>query len=472
MFTDEEVAQVTKIQAMARGRAVRLGQARSARSRASGRGKSGATTPLSAEDEVGYTEEEMQALIKIQAAARGRATRATLKAMKEEELTRQLFEQGGDDAGAGKVQLSEEELAGLDALLGEFSVEEEEKIVQIQAVARGRADRLKAKKLRMAAKAEESAGADAAAAAGNEAEDIPEMLFSDDEIRSITKIQAAARGRAVRRNDMNARITSEAVKAVKEDESGDAGVYTAEDEAQIIKIQAAARGRAVRKAKAAGKPVLEPSSLTQLEFTTEEMESITKIQAVARGRKVRAAQAERARVAEEVEALRNLGAVEEEDQAEELPSAEDYTSEEQAAIVRIQAAARGRSERKRMVEMKQMSGKELAKAKAENADLVIELTAEEEEKITKIQAVARGRQARREAAALMADFSARQAAEAQQAAKAKREGLNPRKYLDEYLVKGVRRALSQLVVDRPADPFDYLANLIEAQAARGRQTAM
>ena len=445
LFTDEEVEQVTKIQALARGRAVReaqrmksaRGSARSARSDAPS--SLGATT--------GYTDEELESIVKIQSAARGRATRASLKAIREQQLKAEerfgvLNEKG---------ELGEEETTRLEEMLTEFTVEEEEKIVQIQALARGRAARLKAKQDKARARG-------VTVDAGEEI--TSEAIFSKDDIESITKIQAAARGRAVRRTNTQTRLSKSVADQVKSDEVGDGGHYTAEEEAQIVKIQAAARGRAVRKARAAGRAVSDAG----VEFSKEEMESITKIQAVARGRAVRAAnQNKRASVRAEVAALRVEDEVVEVE--DDMPGEEDFTADEQLAIVRIQAAARGLSERKRLAETKSMSAQELAKAKAEGAELVIELTPEEEASVTRIQAVARGRKARRETAELMAEMKEAQEAATKEAARERREGLNPRKYLDEYLVKGVRRALAQLVVDRPADPFFYLADLIEAQSS-------
>merc|ERR1740133_374685 len=78
-------------------------------------------------------------------------------------------------------------------------------------------------------------------------------------------------------------------------------------------------------------------------------------------------------------------------QTEEALPSRDMSEEEVEGIVKIQAAARGRADRKKVAEMK-------AKTDAAEALPLLEMTEEEVQAIVKIQATARGRADRKKVA--------------------------------------------------------------------------
>merc|ERR1740133_936230 len=116
-------------------------------------------------------------------------------------------------------------------------------------------------------------------------------------------------------------------------------------------------------------------ALPSRDMSEEEVEGIVKIQAAARGR------ADPKKIAE----------LEAQTEEEALPSL-DISEEEVQGVVRIQAAARGKADRKKVAEMK---GKTEDAAEALPS---LEMTEEEVIGIVKIQATARGRADRKKVA--------------------------------------------------------------------------
>eukprot|EP00976_Prorocentrum_cordatum_P049141 992247-Prorocentrum_minimum.AAC.1 len=211
-----------------------------------------------------------------------------------------------------------EELPDLDA----YDDEQRAKVVKIQATARGRAGRKQVQQKRTSALKKKKA-----------TEPLPDLeAYDDAEREKIVKIQAAARGRVARRELEKKRQKSEK----KTEQVGSTplvmnlGEMTAEDETKIVRIQAAARGRAARKQAAekaaGGAPAVaaaeaeEEEALPNLDdYTEDERAAIVQIQAAARGR------ASRKQVA-----AKRSGAVAKE--AEALPNVDDFTEEERKKI--------------------------------------------------------------------------------------------------------------------------------------------
>ena len=466
-ITAEQQASIVKIQAVSRGKAVRKEQARARelaqRLEAEGMAAKEAEKEAAKlllekpELEAGSAEEEI-AVLKIQAAARGRAARkevATLRAAKE---------------------------AKSEALpsVSEYDEAQTKAAVKIQAAQRGKADRKRVLEMRLASQlesegvAQEDAAAAAAAAVKESGDDdLPDLAsFSAENVEKLTKVQAGARGYLARKA-MKQRLAADmettgmgseeaaiaadaAVDAAAAEGQVDLASFSAEDEAKITKVQAAARGKLARMqsqriraelvedlvkqgateedAKASVQAAVEEAAAAGalpdlMSFDDADVAKVTKIQAAARGRQARLntkrqlqakLQAElgvsEAEAAEAAEAAVDEG----------LPDLSDFN---EASVVKMQANARGFLARKqlkaRIAQNLESEGAsaELAEAAAaeavsgEQMDLT-EFTDSDVAKVTKIQAAARGRLARLQTQQMVQEKLVAQGASADDAAAA------------------------------------------------------
>lgn len=245
--------------------------------------------------------------------------------------------------------------------------------VKLQATARGRRDRARAAALRQERDAQREAEAAAARAAESDA---------------AVKVQALARGRADRRR-------ADSLRKARDDEAAAAAAAAQEEADQLaaaIKIQSVSRGKADRKRVAAMRAAAAPSEPSSASPEEDELAAAIKIQAVSRGRADRRrvqqkraeVEAERAAHAEEVARRRQQAAAK---------LAAQKAAEDDAAATKLQAAARGRRDRRQADAMRRQRAQE-AKEAEEAAQLAAAI---------KIQASARGASDRRRVAQLRAE---------------------------------------------------------------------
>jgi hypothetical protein len=318
-------AAAARIQAVARGRSMRA----TAAAKKAEQEAHGGLPNIAA-----FDADDQQRVLKIQAAARGRADRRKVAALRrpktpeptEEELAAaealEAEMEAAAAAAAGMVETAY--LPDLTAL----TAEDQQRIVQMQASARGYLARkqlassrhtgatpplpeipenltdadiaaiialqasVKAHLKRMAA-AEDDVVLGAAAAAAMAGEELPDLsLLTPEEQASVVKMQASARGYSARKKVQEMKDGPKVVGSVDKPEL-DLSAFSVEEEAQIIKIQAAARGHLTRNARkstsaaavAAAKVVEQVSAaLPDLTgFSADEEAQIVKIQAAARG---------------------------------------------------------------------------------------------------------------------------------------------------------------------------------------------
>ncbi|PNW80088.1 hypothetical protein CHLRE_08g377350v5 [Chlamydomonas reinhardtii] len=285
-------------------------------------------------------------------------------------------EQQGEQEGEEQAAAEQGEQAGEGEGEGEggYSAEQQAAILRIQAAGRGYLDRKKVAALRAEKMAEGASAAEAQAEA---------------EAEVAAEAQAEA----------------EAEEAAAAAEAGE-GAYSAEQEAAILRIQAAGRGYLDRKKVAA-----------------------LRAQKQAEGAPAAEAQAE----AEAEVAAEALADAEE---AAKKAGAEAYSAEQEAAILRIQAAGRGYLDRKKVAALRAEKMAEGASAAEAAAEAEAELQAEAEAQLAaaeeaaeeaaaeaysaeqqaaalRIQAAGRGYLDRKRVAAIKAERAAAGKAEAQ-----------------------------------------------------------
>ena len=387
---DEEA--VVKIQAVQRGRKARakvdrLKEAQSHVAESGGDAENG-----DEELEAGYDDYDEEAVVKIQAVQRGRKARAEVEALRSGQT-----EQAGDEGEPTTEEPETDE---------QFDDYDEEAVVKIQAVQRGRKARAEVEALRSGQTGQ----------AGGEGppetqEPTPGVQFEDYDEEAVVKIQAVQRGRKARAEvnqlkEAQSHIAESGGDAENGDDELEAG-YDDYDEAALVKIQAIQRGRKVRaeldaelealrsgqtgQAGGEGQPENEQQE-PRIQFEDYDEEAVVKIQAVQRGRKARA-KAEQLREAQSHVAESGGDA---ENGDEELePGYDDY---DEAAVVKIQAVQRGRKARAEVEALRSgQTAQDEPEDYADAEDYEDEFDDDyDEAAVVKIQAMQRGRKARAE----------------------------------------------------------------------------
>jgi hypothetical protein len=232
-------------------------------------------------------------------------------------------------------------------------------------------------------------------------------------------MQAIGRG-YIARKEVAAKKGSEMdssapASAVDPDTLPDLSMFSEEERAKIVKMQAAGRGYIARKEVAAKRsnkatgeiaPTEQAEDLPDLQsFTAEEQARIVKIQAAGRGMASRKSARNGASAVQQP-----AEAVEEADEA--LPDLSKFSAEERAKIIKMQAAGRGYIARKEVAAKQKAasSSKKMASAslsetepatglESEGLPDLSKFSEEERAKIIKMQAAGRGYIARKEVAA-------------------------------------------------------------------------
>ena len=320
---------------------------------------------------------ENDAAVKIQAVQRGRMTRAELAAKRE------------DDGGTTVGTIGEDE-GPEDAEHGIVMDYNEEAVVKIQAVQRGRKARAEVQALRSGQTGQ--AGDEEPTESQGPG---PDVQLEDYDEEAVVKIQAVQRGRKARAKvDRLKEAQSHVAESGGDAENGDEELesgYDDYDEEAVVKIQAVQRGRkaraeveALRSGQQTGQPETERPEPDET-FDDYDEEAVVKIQAMQRGRKARA----------EVEALRS-GQTGQPETEEPMPGVQfdDYDEE---AVVKIQAVQRGRKAR---AEAEALRSGQTGQPETERPEPDEQFDDYDEEAVVKIQAVQRGRKARAEVEAL------------------------------------------------------------------------
>ena len=283
--------------------------------------------------------------------------------------------------------------------LEEFSPEDQAKIVKMQAQGRGYITRKHMAEKKAAAP---SASAPAADDKGDELPNLEE--FSAEDQAKIVKMQAQSRGYITRKHMAEEKAAAPSAGAPAGDNGNDDGLpnleeFSAEDQAKIVKMQAQGRGYITRKHMAekqaaspsAGAPAedINDDGLPNLEeFSPEDQAKIVKMQAQGRG------YITRKHMAEKKAAAPSAGDAADDNGNDELPNLEEFSAEDQAKVVKMQAQSRGYITRKHMAEKKAAAPSAGAPDDDNGNDDGLpnleEFSAEDQAKIVKMQAQGRG----------------------------------------------------------------------------------
>ena len=455
-FDDEDQARVLKIQAAARGRAGRRKvaalrkpktpepteeelaamEAADAEMEAAAEQAAGTVSIAALPDLSALTAEDQQRIVQMQASARGYLARKQLANARHTGATPPLPEipeditdadtaaiialQASVKAHLKRVAAAEDNealgAAAAAAMAGEelpdlslLTPEEQASVVKMQASARGYLARKKVQAIRDGPKVVGSP----------EKPELDLSAFTAEEEAQIVKIQAAARGHLSRNNKMKGGGSASAAAAAVVEEVSAAlphlGEFSAEDEAQIVKIQAAARGHLTRKGKGAGgggggggakkKATFVEAPVDLAGFSPDDEAQVVKIQAATRGHLTR--KKAKAVPAAAAPAAKTSAA----DEAAAAAAEFTGTDDENAAALKIQAMQRGKADRARVGALKAQKQEAAAaaaaaavaaEAEAEAAALpdLSAMTAEEQASVLKIQSAARGKAARKKVAAM------------------------------------------------------------------------
>lgn len=469
----QDEAKVVRIQALARGRLARKQVAgmRGAAAEATTDGQQQSHSGLGvrsssslAQLSPDFSEEDVQKVVRIQAAARGKQARQQVKAMRAEAAGA-----AGGSPGRSRIQKASEAPSRSSGLLAaSLTAEDEACVVKVQALARRKLAQKHLMAKRQAAAAapppilvvltaeEESVvkrvqgmqterlqreQIKRVLATFEEASQVEELadvtltllpaklMLTGEEHALVGRLQASVRTRFSRkqivalRNHVAKRGGELAVLLLPD--------FTSDESSQLAAMLEVARDRTIlelihrHKALRNAARVQAKPEETLASLTADDEAKIIRIQVAYRGRMARL------QVAKMRAELQAAGMTAEEAQAHapDLPqpgdaagasavdaaaaAAEDffskvYTEEEQVAIVKIQTAQRARLARRQVTMMRAEQatyGDEAA------VDLLPEYTAEEEAAIIKIQAAARGRLARKKVAALRASKAAASSAD-------------------------------------------------------------
>ena len=309
--------------------------------------------------------------------------------------------------------------------LEEFSTEDQAKIVKMQAQSRGYITRK-----HMAEKKAAAPSTDAPAADDND-DGLPNLEeFSPEDQAKIVKMQAQGRGYITRKHMAEKKAAAPSGNAPAAGDGNDDGLpnleeFTPEDQAKIVKMQAQGRGYITRKhmaekkaaAPSADAPAADDGNDDGLpnleEFSPEDQAKIVKMQAQSRGYITRKHMAEKKAAAPSGNALADAAPADDGND-DGLPNLEEYSPEDQAKIVKMQAQSRGYITRKHMAEKKAAAPSADAPADDGNDDglpNLEEFSPEDQAKIVKMQAQGRGyitrkHMAEKKAAAPSGDASA------------------------------------------------------------------
>eukprot|EP00227_Mantoniella_beaufortii_P019466 CAMPEP_0197584104 /NCGR_PEP_ID=MMETSP1326-20131121/6810_1 /TAXON_ID=1155430 /ORGANISM="Genus nov. species nov., Strain RCC2288" /LENGTH=1093 /DNA_ID=CAMNT_0043148417 /DNA_START=227 /DNA_END=3508 /DNA_ORIENTATION=+ len=352
-----------------------------------------------------FDAEDQSRVLKIQAAARGRAARREVATMRAPPPGAIGAADDAPDAAAAAVDemaaAAEEAIAVETAELvdlKELSEEDRARIVQMQASARGYLARKQLAGMR-------SSGTTPPLP------EIPEVL-SDSDTAAIIQLQAAASAHVQKGTTAgggsNEALGAAAAAAMAGQDIPDLSLLTADEQASVVKMQASVRGYLARKRVAGMKEVGDRLStggeiglvvvgggssaevLDLTAFTPEEEEQVVKIQTAARGhlrmKNNKGGAGGGGGISEEVEAT--IVAVEEVAAAMDLLG---FSVADEQQVVRIQAAARGHLTRK--------SRRKAAPTFVAAPVNVAGFSADDEAQVVKIQAAARGQLARKNAKA-------------------------------------------------------------------------
>ena len=367
-------AAAARIQAVQRGRSHRAAAAKK---------KAEETANGGLPNLAAFDAEDQARVLKIQAAARGRAARRQVAALRRvptpEPTAEELAEMAKADAEIDAAMAAAGAAVETAALpdLSELSEEDQRRIVQMQASARGYLARKELATMRHTG-------------ATPPLPDIPEVI-SDQDTAAIIALQASVRAHLKRlgaEEGGNEALGAAAAAAMAGEELPDLSLLTPEEQASVVKMQASARGYLARKRvqemkepKVVG--TAEEPQLDLSAFTADEEAQIVKIQAAARGHLTRQARKSSAAAAA---AAATAAAVEQ--VAEALPDLSSFSAEDEAKLVKIQAAARGHITRK--------GGKKKTEPQFVAAPVDLAgFSADDEAQIVKIQAATRGHLARK-----------------------------------------------------------------------------
>ncbi|KAG2482658.1 hypothetical protein HYH03_018431 [Edaphochlamys debaryana] len=219
----------------------------------------------------GYSEDQIQAALRIQAAGRGyldrkkvaemRAAKAAGEPQLEADSEQQAAEEGAQepepaaDGEAEATQAEGEEPAAEEAPPGDFSEEELKAALRIQAAGRGYIERKKVAAMRAAKEAEEAGGQEGGEEAeqpaeGEQGEESPTVMrtapsgltdYSEDQIQAALRIQAAGRGYLDRKKVAEMRAAKAAEETAAEEGQGEGGEGEPQPEAEA---EAAAQAEA------------------------------------------------------------------------------------------------------------------------------------------------------------------------------------------------------------------------------------
>jgi len=384
-------------------------------------------------DLLSYSEDDVRKLVQIQAAARGRQARSQMKAKVASELQKEgLSAKEAEEAAAAAVEASD--LPDLSS----FDQGDIDKLTTIQANARGFLQRKKLKtQIASELQAEGLSAKDAAEAADAAVEEslVDLSTFSDSDVRNLTKVQANARGFLARKQlkakvaaDLQAKgATAEeaeeaAAAAVDATDLPDLSKMSEADIKSLTKVQAHARGHLARKnvkkkvadeLQAEGMSAAEAQEAAEeviarnevdidiSQFSEDDVQRMIRIQAAGRGMLAR--KSVKKQIANELEASglshADADAAAEAAMRKELPDLESFSEADKVQIAKIQASARGYIVRKQMKEDMEKKLVEETGATAEEAKAAVEqsmdeimanFSAEDEAKLVSVQARARG----------------------------------------------------------------------------------
>ena len=384
-------------------------------------------------DLLSYSEDDVRKLVQIQAAARGRQARSQMKAKVASELQKEgLSAKEAEEAAAAAVEASD--LPDLSS----FDQGDIDKLTTIQANARGFLQRKKLKtQIASELQAEGLSAKDAAEAADAAVEEslVDLSTFSDSDVRNLTKVQANARGFLARKQlkakvaaDLQAKgATAEeaeeaAAAAVDATDLPDLSKMSEADIKSLTKVQAHARGHLARKnvkkkvvdeLQAEGMSAAEAQEAAEeviarnevdidiSQFSEDDVQRMIRIQAAGRGMLAR--KSVKKQIANELEASglshADADAAAEAAMRKELPDLESFSEADKVQIAKIQASARGYIVRKHMKEDMEKKLVEETGATAEEAKAAVEqsmdeimanFSAEDEAKLVSVQARARG----------------------------------------------------------------------------------